>query len=107
MLCRYVLTDQLLLREVLPPAALELLTSTLVFIRQAGKAPGSEDASVADQALVPQQAALLVAQVRSGVPGTVPALWQSQEKLAIASREDGILDQQDLDASGYCAKLLL
>ena len=63
--CRFVLLDQLLVREVLPPPALQLLTSTLASLGSLGAAsPGAADG---DQAAagspVPQQAALLIIQV--------------------------------------------
>ena len=65
MLCRFVLMDQLLVREVLPPSALQLLTSTLASLgRLAAAAPGAADGGqAAAGSLVPQQAALLIIQV--------------------------------------------
>ena len=63
MLRRYVFMDQLLVREMLPPAALELLTSMLASLAscQASTSTGSEETQAREE--VPQQAALIVAQV--------------------------------------------
>ena len=63
MLRRYVFMDQLLVREVLPPAALELLTSTLASLAscQASTSAGHEETQALQE--VPQQAALIIAQV--------------------------------------------